>query len=109
MWDLEQNWDTIATKSTAAWTREVEQAAEKQNKSRLFDIGHSRQRGTSRLKTKTRSIAEVVQLDTYKRLSIPILDILTTSRQEHSLWGIMACLTAKTILNGVWRENLCWM
>ena len=106
-WDLEQNWDIIASKSTAAWAREVEQAAEKQNKSRLFDICHSKQRGTSRIKTKTRSIAEVVQLDTYKRLPLPILDQLTTIQTRAFIMGRYGMLDCKNNFSMGYGGKMC--
>ena len=107
LWDLEQNWDNIASKSTAAWSREVEQAAEKKNKSRLYDICYSKQRGTSRLKTKTRSIAEMVQLDTYKRLPLPILQRLTTIQTRAFIMGRYGMLDCKNNFSSGYGGKMC--
>ena len=60
-WGLEQQWEVIASKSKAAWEREVKIAAEKQNRTKLTEACHTKHRGTSKAKTKTKTIVEKLQ------------------------------------------------
>ena len=60
-WELESDWEIIATKPINTWRREVHQAAEKHNKEKLLEECQTRNRGTSRLKTKTKSLVEKIQ------------------------------------------------
>ena len=89
-WGLEQDWDCITAISKPAWKREVEKAAEIQNKNRLMEECQSRSRGTSRVKTKTKTIAEKLKMDNYKRM-IRHLTSMKTRALIMGRYGMLDC------------------
>ena len=95
-WGLELQWDIIASKPIAQWRREVEQAAEKQNKTHLYDICQSKNRTTSKLQTKTRTIAEKLQHKDYKRNPLPILYKLTSIQTRALIMGRYGMLDCRS-------------
>ena len=95
-WGLEQQWEVIASKSKAAWEREVKIAAEKQNRTKLTEACHTKHRGTSKAKTKTKTIVEKLQNDTYKRTPLPLIHGLTTIQTRALIMGRYGMLDCKS-------------
>ena len=94
-WGLELQLDAIASKPVTTWRREVEQAAEEQNKSLLLEKCQTKNRSTSRLKTKTKTVAEKLQQQGYKRIPLPILynlSCLQTRALIMGRYGMLDCM-----------------
>ena len=95
-WDLEQQWGVIASKSKAAWEREVKAAAEKQNINKLIEECHTKHRGTSKAKTKTKTIIEKLKNDKYERTPLPLIQKLTTIQTRALIMGRYGMLDCKS-------------
>ena len=95
-WGLEQDWGVIASKPKAVWKREVEQAAENQNKNRLTEECQTRCRGTSRVKTKTKTIAEKLGDSDYKRVLLPMILKLPSIQTRALIMGRYGMLDCKS-------------
>ena len=66
-WELELDWDVIKMKSRNAWKKEVEQAAERLNKSAIKSNCIARKRGEETIKTKTKTIVPFLDDQNYSR------------------------------------------
>ena len=95
-WGLEQDWGVIASKPKAVWKREVEQAAENQNTNRLTEECQTRSRGTSRVKTKTKTIAEKLGDSDYKRVPLPMILKLPSIQTRALIMGRYGMLDCKS-------------
>ena len=56
LWELEEDWDKIASTPKGIWERQVHAAAEKRNKTKLLEECQTKQRGVTKQKTKTTTI-----------------------------------------------------
>ena len=109
-WELESDWEIIATKPVNTWKREVHQAAEKYNKEKLLEDCQTRNRGTSRLKTKTKSLVEKIQNDNYKRIPLPIINNLTSIQTRALImgrYGMLECRNNFSMGSGVKTCGVC--
>ena len=106
-WNLEQQWEVIASKSRAEWASDVNQAAEEQNRTKLNDLCQKKQRGISRAKTKTKTIAEKTQRDDFKRTPLPILQNLSSLQTRALIMGRYGMLDCKTNFSMGYGGKLC--
>ena len=106
-WGLEQDWSRIAAVSKPAWKREVEKAAENQNKNKLMEECQARSRGTSRVKTKTKSIVEKLQSDNYKRVPLPLIRNLTSMQTRALIMGRYGMLDCKNNYAMKYGSKMC--
>ena len=58
-WEIDKEWDVIATTTKNAWKKEVENATEKRNQIMLSEECMIRQRGEEKCKMKTKSILKI--------------------------------------------------
>ena len=72
-WELETSWEDIAKKTNSEWKREVAVAAEKMNIERLKEDCMSKQNGTLRQKTKTKTIIDELETPNYSRKPLHVL------------------------------------
>ena len=106
-WGLEQQWEVIASKSRGEWTREVDRAAEEQNKSKLNDLCQAKQRGISRVKTKTKTIADITGRDDFKRTPLPILQNLSSLQTRALIMGRYGMLDCRANFSMGYGGKLC--
>ena len=58
-WEIDKEWDVIATTTKNAWKKEVEIATKKRNQIMLLEECMIRQRGEGKCKMKTKSILKI--------------------------------------------------
>ena len=94
MWNLEEDWATIATKSRGEWKREVERASEKMNIERLKGDCHTKERGDYKQKTKTKTILQTIDNTNYQREPLKIMEygsVLVTRAVIMGRYGMLNC------------------
>ena len=93
-WDLEKDWDKIGKKTKNEWQKEVEEAAEKANRERLKQELHTKERGVSKLKTKTQTILQTINDPDYQRKPLEIMNygsVVITRAVIMGRYGMLSC------------------
>ena len=86
-WQLETEWDIIGAKSKMEWKKEVEETTEKKNRQKLKEECHVKERGTHRVKTKTKTLVEKIDDNNYKRKPIHAFLNLSTLEARALIMG----------------------
>ena len=93
-WELETDWDVIKSKSRNAWKKEVEEAAERLNKSAIKTHCIARKRGEEITKTKTKTIVPIIDDPHYSRKPQPFVfenNKLITRAYIMGRYGMLKC------------------
>ena len=107
IWEIDKEWNVIATMTKNAWKKEVEKAAEKRNKIMLSEECMIRQRGEEKCKTKTKSILKILDSPTYKRQALPILTRLTSIESRALIMGRYGMLDCRANFSKGYGGKLC--
>ena len=109
-WGLESDFDKIKERPKPTWIKEVNQAAEKRNKSLLMEDCQNKQRGVLKEKTKTRTIIRKLECEEYKRNPSPLLcslSCLMTRALIMGRYGMLQCRANYSCGSGVKLCNEC--
>ena len=93
-WQLETEWNNIENKSKMEWKKEVEEAAERKNREKLREECHVKERGSQRVKTKTKTLLEKIDGTNYERKPLDLLINLSTLEARAlimSRFGMLDC------------------
>ena len=107
LWELTTNWDTITKTPKNAWKLEVQKAAEKRNKVLLLNECQTKDRGTTKNKTKTKTIAEKLEGEEYKRAPAKILKYLNCMESRALIMGRYGMLDCRANFSNGYGDKIC--
>ena len=110
-WKMNNNWEDIQQKTAAQWKSEVQNAAEKMNKQRLYEECETKSRGETKRKTKTRFVIDKLDVPDYSRKPDNFLSqnhcIVHTRAVVMGRYGMLRCANNFSHGHGTKMCDLC--
>ena len=107
LWELNTDWNKIATTPVNEWKIGVKRAAEKRNKTLLLDECQTRVRGETKGKTKTKTILDKLESVDYKRTPIRALCHLNCIEARALIMGRYGMLDCRANFSNGYGSKIC--